>query len=300
MTDLAVMPSLDLAHFATEASQVHSIAKAICNTSFVPAGLRGKPDETTAAILFGREIGLPPMVALQSIHVIEGRPSMSALAMRGKAQAAGVRFRFLEKNSTRVKYAALPPGESEWTEVLWTIDRAKQLGLTGKQNWVKQPEAMLVARATSELCRLVAANLFLGYAYSTEELRDGSQELTPVEPQQQPAPTRTVRREPVQAHVQTPTPEPEQWEQQPEPDAPQLEASPAITPGVRKALMAAFNTAGISARNDRLNRIMSVLGREVHSANQLTDSEAKTVIRDLEDPGDGDSQEWPETAAPGA
>ena len=40
-------------------------------------------------------------------------------------------------------------------------------------NWKKQPGAMLVARATSEACRLVAADAILGIGYSSEEIADG-------------------------------------------------------------------------------------------------------------------------------
>lgn len=307
MTDLAVYePPMDLEKFAIEASQVHGVAKALSTTSFVPTAMRGKPDEIAAAILFGREIGLPPMVALQSVHVIEGRPSLSALAMRGKAQAAGVRFRLIEANSTRVKYAALPPGETEWTEVLWTMDRAKQLGLATKSNWLKQPQAMLIARATSELCRLVAANLFLGYPYSSEELRDGKNnfdgpEYDPPPPAHKTTeqPTSSTQRilvtydPPPPAPKMAAAPETEEWPEEKQPPAPELESSPTIGTETRKALMAAFNEHNIRDRTGRLAHISEVVGREVHSANQLTDTEGKQVIRSLRNP------EWPQEAMAG-
>jgi hypothetical protein len=51
-------------------------AKEIAGTEFVPNDLRGKPGAVLAAWQFGQEIGLAPMAALQSIAVINGRPSL--------------------------------------------------------------------------------------------------------------------------------------------------------------------------------------------------------------------------------
>ncbi|MBQ1164370.1 hypothetical protein KBZ21_40985, partial [Streptomyces sp. A73] len=42
-----------------------------------------KPDEVTAAILAGQEMGLSPMAALRSMHVINGVAGLSAISLRG-------------------------------------------------------------------------------------------------------------------------------------------------------------------------------------------------------------------------
>ena len=60
-------------------------------------------------------------------------------------------------------------GDEDWQEVVWTIERAGQLGLTTKDQWKKQPQTMLVARATGELCRLVAADALSAVPYAAEE-----------------------------------------------------------------------------------------------------------------------------------
>jgi hypothetical protein len=80
---------------------------------------------------------------------------------------------------------------------VWTIDRAQKLGLTGKDNWKKQPESMLIARATSEVCRRIAADALLGLPYSVEEIADT------VETEPQRTARRRAQREPA------PMPEPE-------------------------------------------------------------------------------------------
>lgn len=161
-----------LMKWAAEARQVAVIAESLARTSFVPRAFQGKPAEVTAAILAGQEVGMSPMAALRSIDVIQGKPAMSALAMRGLVQSHGHRISVLEQTETRAIVEGQRHGEGTTQRSTWTIERAKKLGLVGKENWRTQPQAMLVARATAECARLTAADVLLGMPYSVEELAD--------------------------------------------------------------------------------------------------------------------------------
>lgn len=302
MSDLVLRKSTDLMAFAAEAAQVHGIAKALATTSFVPAAMKGKPDEITGAILYGKELGLDPMTSLQTINVIQGRPTLTANAMRGLAMASGVRFRIDDNTETRCVMSAMPPG-GEWTTVTWTIDQAKKLGLTVKDNWKNQPGAMLIARATSQLCRLVAANILIGAPYSTEEINDAGPLTPPADTPAQEAPkTRTVRRQTKPTEDIT-LPEPElipsndvpdyasytqppvkeigyqqaDDEKRTEPEPP-VERPNMVTTDTRKALMARFNDLNVRDRNTRLARVSEILGREVVTVNQITEAEARKIL----------------------
>lgn len=169
----------ELAQWAADARQVAAVAVSLAKTSFVPQQYRERPAEVTAAILAGHEVGMQPIAALRSINVIQGTPSMSAVAMRGLVQSRGHQVRVVEASAERAvvhgrrRRDGFGGGyEDEVHESVWTIERAQQLGLTGKSNWKAQPQAMLVARATAECCRLVAADVLLGIPYATEELAD--------------------------------------------------------------------------------------------------------------------------------
>lgn len=177
MSELALPPSrrrpdVDLMTFADEASSVRRIAQVLVQTDFVPAAYRGKPDEATAAILYGRELAIGPMVSLQTIDVIKGRPSLSAHLMKGMAQAAGVIFENPEQSQERVVMRAQRPPHQAWTYSTWDLARARKADLLKKEMWQKYPGSMLLARCTAELCRLVAADVLMGMAYSSEELAD--------------------------------------------------------------------------------------------------------------------------------
>lgn len=153
---------------------VVELARGIAETEFVPRGLRGSIPATTAAILYGREVGLPPMTALNQTHVIEGKPSMAAEAMRAMVLAAGHEIEVLESTGAVCRMRARRRGSERWTpEVVWSIDMARAANLTNKPNWKNHPRRMLQARASSELCELHFPDVVLGFK-SIEEMEDSA------------------------------------------------------------------------------------------------------------------------------
>lgn len=148
------------------------LAGRIARTNFVPSALRGKPEETLAAMLTGNELGIMPMQALQKIHVVEGRPTLASELMRGLILQAGHEIWIEEKTTTRVTVCGKRRGSDHVGRVTWTTDDAKRAGLAGRPNWSKYPRAMLTARATAELARDLFPDI-IGGLYSREEAEDG-------------------------------------------------------------------------------------------------------------------------------
>jgi len=172
MTDLVryqpPTSSLDLA------PQAWKLAEKIAATDFVPPALRGKPEAVLACILAGHEAGVSPMQALSKIHIIEGRPAMAAELMRALVLQHGHELNYAEVSTTSVTAEGKRRGSERWTRVTWTMDDAKRGGLDGKQNWRRWPRAMLIARATAELCRMIFPDVLAGISYTVEELSDGN------------------------------------------------------------------------------------------------------------------------------
>ena len=152
------------------------LAAAVAKTEFVPKGLRGRPEAVVAAILQGHELGLEPMASLNKIHVVDGRPTLAAELMRALVQRAGHEIWLEEASSTRVTMGGRRRGEEHPTRITWTIDDAKRAKLAAKTNWTNYPRAMLIARCTGELCRLLFADVLAGLSYTVEEVRDGFDE----------------------------------------------------------------------------------------------------------------------------
>lgn len=167
--------------WAEEARVVANIAVSIAKTPFAGA-LRGKPEEVTAVILAGNELGLKPMAALKAFDIIQGTPALRAHAMRGLLQSKGHKIQLVESDDKHCVMRGRRADEEDWQEVTWTIPRAALLGLVNKNEWKKQPQTMLVARATGELCRLVASDVLHAVPYTAEELRDSDHTTYEVRP----------------------------------------------------------------------------------------------------------------------
>lgn len=174
------------------ARPVIALAERIADTEFVPKGLRGSAPATAAAMLYGREIGLPPMTALNMTHVIEGKPGIEAEGMRALVYAAGHELEFVESTGAICTMRGRRAGQERWTSVTWSTDMARAAGLLGKSNWKGYPRAMLVARATTDLCRMIFPDVIHGFR-TVEELQDMTPEVRS-ETSEQPQTGRKVSR----------------------------------------------------------------------------------------------------------
>ena len=168
-TNPAPQPTNELMEWVESARQANIVAQSLAKTDFAGA-YRNKPDEITAAILTGQELGLKPMTALKSIDVIQGQPALRAHAMRAIVQHQGHDIELIESDDTHCVMRGRRKGAEGWQTVVWDIPRARLMGLLNKDQWKKQPKTMLVARATGELCRLIASDALHGLPYAAEEV----------------------------------------------------------------------------------------------------------------------------------
>lgn len=260
-----------LGEWAQSAQAAHQVAEHLSQSAFVPVQFRGKPMELTAAILSGLELGLSPMASMRAFDIIQGQAAARAITLRAVVQAHGHEMVLGESTATRCRMKGRRRGSSEWQAVTWTLDRARDLGLTSRDGWKKQPTAMLLARATSELARLIAADAILGLPYSAEELADGGT-VEAAAQAEAVAPTQTGSRR-MSRRKPEPSPEPE-----PDPDEPRESPLLDTTSPLAKAMFAALNDLGITTRDARLAYVSDVLGRTVESSAELTEDDARAVL----------------------
>lgn len=171
MTDLPAVPAHDVERTpeAEHLNLLWKLARLTTNTEMVPRGLRGRPDAALAVMVYGHELGLRPMTSLREVFIIEGTPSCSAKLMRALIYRAGHALHFVEQSSTRCVVEGTRADGQGSARVTWTLDDAQVAGLTGKDVWRRYPRQMLTARATSELARLIFADVTIGY--TPEELQ---------------------------------------------------------------------------------------------------------------------------------
>lgn len=178
------------------------LSQRVSNTPFVPTGLRGKPESVLACILYGQELGLGPMQSLNSIHVIEGRTAMSPELMRAMVARHGHRIDVIENSATACEVKGVRSDTGSTATVRWTMEDAKLAGLVGKNNWKNYPRAMLLARATSELCRIVFPDIIAGLSYTPEEVASiEGVEYVPDDIVPEPVVEETTIEEPIEAEI---------------------------------------------------------------------------------------------------
>lgn len=275
------------------------VAQKIANTPFVPTAFRGKPESVYAAVLYGEELGLGPMQSLTQIHVIEGKPSLAPEGMRGLVLKAGHRIDVKQATNDKVVlYGKRADSGSEAT-VEWTMKDAQLAGLAGRGAWKTYPRAMLMARATSELCRMLFADIIAGLSYTPEEVMsvagkeyDHAYAETPVTP--------TVTAEPItEAVVADPEPQVEvSWddafpgstmtnsdvvdaeivEYEPEPFEPNI--SSTATGKQINMIRAIARGQGIQG-DDLKDLCGGILGKQINVLTAMTIAEASKVIDHL-------------------
>lgn len=128
---------------------------------FVPKPLLGRPPAILATLLAGQELGLGPMAALRSVYIIDGKATLAAVAARALVYAAGHALDW-DGSDTKCVARGRRRDETKWTEVEWTIDRARRAKLADRQAWRLYPRAMLTARATAELCNIKFSDVLMG------------------------------------------------------------------------------------------------------------------------------------------
>lgn len=270
---------------------VGDLAGKVAATEFVPASLRGKPAAVAACILFGAEVGIGPMRSLSSIHVVDGRPAMSAELMRALVLAAGHSIRVVELTTTRCVLLGTRRGDTDGTTIAYSIDDAKRAGVAGRKTWQSYPREMMLARATTVLCRAVFADVIGGMG-SLEEAEDGTTDVAP-----DAGPGTAVRRTARRAGTTTPAPAPRAADVPAAPappvDVPPLdddiidgevvdedtgEVTEAVTAKQLTAIAAAMSAVGWRERDDRLRLASAVAGRPLGSSKELTKDEAATLL----------------------
>lgn len=148
--------------------------------------------QAVVKMLAGREMGVGPIQALASMHIIEGKPSASASLLGALVKRSGrYDYRVTLRTDEECRLAWFERGERVGESSFSKAD-ATRAGLWGKQNWNKYPRSMLFARALTDGIRTYAPDAAMGIVYTPEELSpdltvNDSGDVIP-QPSHQPAP----------------------------------------------------------------------------------------------------------------
>ena len=150
------------------AQNLRMLAQDLLNSGMFPA-VKNVAGAVTI-IEYGRELSIPPVAALQTMAIVNGRLCMEAKAMQAIFQNHGGDIKIIERSKVRAKIELSKVGREPYVHE-YTMEQAKQEKLSGKDNWTKMPETMLYWRAVATGIRLYDPGVIFGL-YSKEELTD--------------------------------------------------------------------------------------------------------------------------------
>lgn len=278
-------------------------AEKVAKSSLIPREYQNKPSDCLIAMSMGMEIGLKPVQALQSIAVINGRPSLWGTAARALIMASGQVQSLFEtepgevRKTKRARCEITRKGFADPFVGEFAEDDARRAGLAGKDNYQKYPAEMYGWRAFHMAARKAFPDIYKGLA-AAEEIQDaapfengnGKQTITlaldaPAEPSEQPAmPT---------GHRRARAPKSQ------EPQAPPPEIPSAATSSAEVAPCGFCHQPGHTFNDCPQNRIIgadadSPIAKEFPEAPALaTDADRKALMKAARDlMGQADAKGW--------
>lgn len=168
--------SLEL-HNGSQANDLQTrmnYAEALAVSNLLPKQYQRQPANVLLAIELGNALGIPPIQAINGIHVVEGKPTASADLIASLVRRAGHKLRIAEQNTPdgpSVTASLIRADDPDFTfSVTWDMGKARAAGLAGKGVWKQYPGQMMRSRAITEVARQGASDALYGVIYTAEEL----------------------------------------------------------------------------------------------------------------------------------
>lgn len=164
-------------------NQLLRAADMVSKTSIIPATYQNKPQDCFIAIEMANRMGVSPMVVMQNMYVVKGKPSWAGQACTMLINSCG-KFKDVkhiytgtkgtEDRGCYVRAIRIEDGE-EVCGVEVTMQMAKAEGWTSNPKWRNMPELMLAYRASAFFARVYCPEALMG-VQTSEEVIDASRE----------------------------------------------------------------------------------------------------------------------------
>jgi hypothetical protein len=145
-------------------------SRTLAVSPLLPKEYQRNPANILFALEFAAALGVKPIHAITSIHVISGKPTASADLIAAMVRRAGHKLR-IQSSDTEATAVLIRADDPDFEyKVTWTMDRAKKAQLLSNPSWSKYPAAMLRSRAITEVARQGASDALFGIQYAPDEL----------------------------------------------------------------------------------------------------------------------------------
>lgn len=147
--------------------QYFKMASELCKADIIPQAYKGKVADTAIAIDMANRMGVSPMMVMQSMYVVKGKPSWSGQAclsfIRAKFTDVKVIYVGAKGTDDRGCYVKATDKDGDVLEgTTVTMSMAKAEGWTSNPKWRNMPEQMLAYRAASFFARVHCPETLMG------------------------------------------------------------------------------------------------------------------------------------------
>lgn len=166
-------------------NQLLRVANMLSQTSIIPQSYQGKPQDCFVAIEMANRMGVSPMVVMQNMYVVKGKPSWAGQACTMLINSCG-KFKDVKHIYTGEKgkpnrgcyvTATRISDGSQVDGVEVTMQMAQSEGWTSNSKWRNMPELMLAYRASAFFARVYCPEAMMG-VQTAEEVYDA--DSTPI------------------------------------------------------------------------------------------------------------------------
>ena len=145
----------------------YGLAKTLSTAESIPQTYRGKPADIAIAIDMADRMGVSPMMVMQSMYVVKGKPSWSGQACMTfiRARYKNVKIHYVGDKNTddRGCYVTAVDNDGDTLEgTTVTIKMARAEGWLTNPKWKNMPEQMLAYRAAAFFARVHCPDLLMG------------------------------------------------------------------------------------------------------------------------------------------
>lgn len=164
------------------------MAKALASSSVVPKEYQGNFANGIVAIEIANRLHTSPLMVMQNLYIIQGKPSWSASFLIAEINGSGkydMELQFEEKEKNGKPFSCqcwTTKNGRKITGIVIDMDMANAEGWVSKSGskWKTMPQVMLRYRAASFFARMNCPELTLGY-YTKDEITDGDFKEYPIE-----------------------------------------------------------------------------------------------------------------------
>lgn len=168
--------SLTTGNVISDMRSAYKLAELMCQAQIIPDAYKNKPSDCMIAIDMANRMGVSPLMVMQSLYVVKGKPSWSGQACMS----------FIQSNPNFKDVTPVYVGEPKTNQrgcyiqatrvsdgttikgVCVTIAMAIAEGWTKNSKWSNMPELMLVYRASAFFARVYCPSILMGVSVEGE------------------------------------------------------------------------------------------------------------------------------------